>query len=202
MSSAPDKVDAALPNVLLIGDSITRAYYPEVVKDLAGKANCYYFATSAGSGDERLPGQIAATFRMFHMKWAVVHFNNGMHGWGYTEEEYGRYLPEMLDAVKAGASEAGLIWATTTPVRKEQASGASNARIVARNTLAVKAIAGQGIAVDDQYGLMIAHQDLHADGVHFNAAGSALQAQQVAESVAAVLKGQAVAARAAGGSPE
>lgn len=47
----PVAPNPALPNVLLLGDSITRGYYPEVTQKLAGRANCYLFATSAASGD-------------------------------------------------------------------------------------------------------------------------------------------------------
>src|ERR1700755_3237232 len=63
----PEHPDAALPNVLLIGDSITRGYYPEVVKKLQGKANCYLFATSAAAGDPRLPQQLDELFALYNM---------------------------------------------------------------------------------------------------------------------------------------
>jgi hypothetical protein len=56
----PDTPSTAPPNVLLVGDSITRAYYPEVAKQLSGEANVYLFATSASSGDPRLPQQLGA----------------------------------------------------------------------------------------------------------------------------------------------
>jgi hypothetical protein len=187
MSSGPEKVDAALPNVLLVGDSITRAYFPDVAKDLAGKANVYYFASSTSVGDVRLGPQLADYFAMMKLKWAVVHFNNGMHGWGYTEAEYRRYFPELVKAVRDGAPGAKLVWATTTPVRKVQANGASNERIMERNRIAAAALKGDGVTVDDQYGLMIGHQDMHADDIHFNAEGSALQAGQVAGSVLGAL---------------
>ena len=48
----------------------------------------------------------------------VIHFNNGMHGWGYTEEEYTKHFPDLIDTLKKGARGAKLIWATTTPVRE------------------------------------------------------------------------------------
>lgn len=173
----------ALPNVLLVGDSITRAYYPAVAEDLAGKANCYYFATSTSIGDERLAPQLAEYFKMIHVRFDVVHFNNGMHGWGYTEQEYRRYFPEMLAAVHAGAPTAKLVWAMTTPVRKDKADGATNARIDARNAIAQQIMTQKKIPIDDQHALMLGHQDLHADDVHFNAEGSRIQAAQVADSI-------------------
>lgn len=183
----PEVPNAALPNVLLIGDSITRAYYKATAEELAGKANCYFFATSVSVGDERLAGQLAEYFKMIGVRFDVVHFNNGMHGWGYTEEEYRRYFPELVTAVRHGAPEAQLVWATTTPVRKDKVDGATNARIDTRNTIAGEQVAKQRIAIDDQHQLMLAHQDLHSDDVHFTAEGNAIQGKQVAASVIKLL---------------
>ncbi|QNI35238.1 SGNH/GDSL hydrolase family protein [Edaphobacter albus] len=183
----PEMPDSKLPNVLLVGDSITRAYYKATADSLSGKANVYYFAASTSVGDERLAPQLAEYFRMIKVRFDVVHFNNGMHGWGYTEDEYRRYFPELVAAVRTGAPGARLVWASTTPVRKDQQDGATNARIDARNAIALEQIKKDGIPVDDQHALMMRHQDLHSDDVHFTTEGSAIQGTQVAESVLKVL---------------
>lgn len=183
----PETPNPALPNVLLVGDSITRAYYNATAAALAGKANCYYFAASTSVGDERLGPQLAEYFKMIGVRFDVVHFNNGMHGWGYTEEEYRQYFPELIAAVRAGAPKAKLVWATITPVRKDKPGGATNARIDARNAIAEGIVKKQGIPIDDQHALMMPHQNLHADDVHFTAEGSAMEGRQVAESVEKLL---------------
>ncbi len=180
----PETPVAGLPNVLLVGDSITRGYYPATAKELSGVANVYLFATSAGSGDERLPGQLHDYFSMMGLKFAVVHFNNGMHGWGYTEQQYAGGLPGMIKALRDGAPGAALVWASTTPVLHDSTKGEStNARIDERNLLAGARMKGEGIAVDDQHALMVKHPELHDGDVHFTAAGSALQAVEVADSI-------------------
>lgn len=179
----PEVPDAKLPNVLLVGDSITRAYYKATAEQLKGKANVYYFATSVSVGDERLAPQLAEYFRMIAVRFDVVHFNNGMHGWGYTEDEYRKYFPEMVTAVRMGAPGARLVWASTTPVRKDTPGQSSNARIDARNAIAAELIAKSGIAVDDQHALMMQHQEMHSDDVHFTAEGSTIQGAQVAANV-------------------
>jgi hypothetical protein len=186
-SDQPAAPNPALPNVLLIGDSITRAYYPAVATNLNGKANVYYFATSASIGDERLPHQLAEYYQMIHLSFDVVQFNNGMHGWSYTEDEYRTYFGEALAAVRAGAPRAKLVWASTTPVRKDKAGGATNARIEARNRVAAQAV-GKQTMLDDQYQLMKNHEDLHSDDVHFDSEGSALQAAQVAAIISKCLR--------------
>ena len=54
----PPHPDPKLPNVLLLGDSLSRNYFPEVTKDLAGTANVYLMASSTSVGDPRLPREI------------------------------------------------------------------------------------------------------------------------------------------------
>src|SRR5580692_8006740 len=73
----PQLADPTLPNVLLLGDSITRNYFPQVTRDLAGVANVYLMAASTCVGDPRLPSQIAEFAAMEHVQFRVVHFNNG-----------------------------------------------------------------------------------------------------------------------------
>lgn len=185
----PPHPDPKLPNVLLLGDSITRNYFPEVRKDLAGAANVYLMASSTCVGDPRLPHQIAEFVAMEHVHFGVVHFNNGMHGFAYTEAQYREGFPDFLAAVHRAVSSGGtLIWATTTPVLADAPGGATNARIDARNAIADGMVKAQGIAIDDQHALMLKHQDLHQDPVHFNPAGSALEGDQAARSIRAALR--------------
>lgn len=186
-AAKPDAPDPALPNVLLFGDSITRGYYPEVAKLLAGRANCYLFATSAASGDPRLIHQIGDYFAMMPLKFAVIHFNNGMHGWKYTEAAYGSSLPQMVEALRAKSHGAKLVWATTTPVHAADSGGATNPRIDQRNAESLRTMQRFHIPIDDQHTLMAAHDDLHNGSVHYTEAGSAVQAKQVQEIIEKLL---------------
>jgi lysophospholipase L1-like esterase len=180
----PEAPVAGLPNVLLVGDSITRGYYPATAKDLSGVANVYLFATSASSGDPRLPGQLRDYFNMIGVTFAVIHFNNGMHGWGYTEQQYAAGLADMIEALSEGAPRAALVWANTTPVLHDSTDGgATNARIDERNRLAAVVMMRDHIAVDDQHGLMLKHPKLHNGDVHFTEAGYAVEAGQVAGAI-------------------
>ncbi|GGG81937.1 SGNH/GDSL hydrolase family protein [Edaphobacter dinghuensis] len=186
-AAKPDAPDPALPNVLLLGDSITRGYYPEVAKLLTGRANCYLFATSAASGDPRLIHQIDDYFAMIPLKFAVIHFNNGMHGWKYTEAAYGSALPQMVEALRAKSHGAKLVWATTTPVHAADSGGATNPRIDQRNAESLRTMQRFHIPIDDQHALMAAHDDLHNGDVHYTEAGSAVQAQQVQQIIEKML---------------
>ena len=184
----PEAPVTGLPNVLLVGDSITRAYYPAVAKDLTGVANVYLFATSAGSGDPRLTTQLHDYFSMMGLQFAAIHFNNGMHGWGYPEQQYIAGLPEMIAALRAGAQKAVLVWATCTPALHDSTKGeTTNARVDERNRLAAALMAREGITIDDQHTLMVAHKDMYTDDVHFTEPGSAIQGAQAADLLRKVL---------------
>jgi hypothetical protein len=185
----PATVDARLPNVLLLGDSITRGYYEPVEERLAGKANVYLFATSAAVGASMLPEQIRAYRTMVGIRFDVVHLNNGMHGSTFSEAEYRAHYPAFLGTVKRQWPTAKCIVATTTPVRTDSEDTPANSRIVVRNATAVADAQRSGCLIDDQHALMLQHQDLHDGNVHYTAAGSRVQAEQAAASILRVLPG-------------
>src|SRR5579859_7490344 len=169
----PVHPDPHLPNVLLLGDSISRNYFPEVTKDLAGVANVYLMASSTSVGDPRLPHQIAEFAAMEKVPFRLVHFNNGMHGWGYSEEQYRGAFPKFVHSVRALVGKDGaLVWANTTPVRVDARIGATNAGIDTRNAIAEKIVKSAGIPTDDQHSLMAPHRDLYQDDSHFNLDGA------------------------------
>jgi hypothetical protein len=185
----PAHADAHLPNVLLLGDSISRNYFPEVTKDLAGKANVYLMASSTSIGDPRLPRQIAEFDAIEGVQFRVVHLNNGMHGWAYTENQYKAAFPGLLNAVHPLLTKGGkLIWATTTPVRSDAENGATNARVDARNAIAHEFVRVAGMDEDDQHALMMKHDELHEDLIHFNPAGAVLQGDQAAQVIESALQ--------------
>lgn len=184
----PDHVDAHLPNVLLVGDSITRNYYPEVEKRLSGRANVYLFAASTSLADPRLDSQLNEFAALQGVRFSVVHFNNGMHGWAYTEKEYAKAFPDYVATLRKIAPGADLIWASTTPVRKDDPAGPSNKRIKLRNAEALEAARRYAIVLDDQYSLMLNYPKLYMDDVHFNPEGASLQGKQVVGAIEKYLK--------------
>src|SRR6185369_3868383 len=64
-----------LPRVLLIGDSITREYYPEVEKRLAGKAFVARLTTSRFVSDPVLLKETELV--LDQARFDVIHLNNG-----------------------------------------------------------------------------------------------------------------------------
>jgi lysophospholipase L1-like esterase len=181
-----------LPRVLLIGDSITRAYYPDVEKNLAGKAYVGRLTSSAFISDPILLKQIRMMLEEY--KFDVIHFNNGMHGWQHSEKEYAAAFPKFLKTIRQYAPNAKLIWADTTPLKvspnlpADNQTQATDERIAARNAIALRFVAAQNIHVDDLSMPMRGHPELHVDNVHFNEQGITIQAKQVAAQIEKALK--------------
>src|SRR3954464_11531887 len=88
----PNTNDRGLPRVLLIGDSITRGYGKQVEANLKDKAYVGRMATSKSLGDPALLDEVAVVLR--EQAFDIIHFNNGMHGDGYSEAAYAAALPE------------------------------------------------------------------------------------------------------------
>lgn len=181
-----------LPRVLLIGDSITRAYYPVVEQRLGGKAYVGRLSSSAFISDPVLIDQIKMVLTQY--KFDIIHFNNGMHGWQHSEKEYERAFPEYLQVIKKYAPNAKLIWANTTPLKvspppsPDNSTQATDGRIAARNAIAAKFMHAHGIPVEDLNTPMQGHPEYHIDNVHFNDQGISIQADLVAADIAKLLQ--------------
>ena len=186
------KHDAKLPRVLMLGDSISRQYRGEVSRLLKGKA---VIANSAGShcvGDPLLIEEAEKILDAYDF--AVIVFNNGLHGFGNTDGEYGMHLPQYVEYLKAKAPKARLIWARTTPVSVagDLAKFADlNARVEARNRSADEVMKRYGVPTVDLYAPIAADPAKYhaADGTHFNDTGVKVLAKAVADAVLVQLEG-------------
>ncbi len=172
----------AAPRVLLMGDSITRGYFGAVEKALGGRAYCGRLTTSRSVCDPVLFQELGLVLGQY--EFAVVHFNNGLHGWGYSEEEYAAGFERLLDAFKEQAPKAQLVWASTTPLREDSSSKEKRERVARRNAIAAAAVDERGIPTNDLHALVTAHPEFFGgDGVHFSNAGREAQGSQVAAAI-------------------
>jgi hypothetical protein len=132
--------------------------------------------------------EVATVLKQY--RFDVVHFNNGLHGWEYTEKEYALAFPKLLATLRHGAPGAKLIWASTTPVREgtDGKLAPRTERVRARNQIALGIVAGKRIPVDDLFALSVDHPEYTGpDGVHASQAGIAAQGAQVASAIEACL---------------
>src|SRR5260370_4973735 len=108
---------------------MTRRDLAQVTEDLRGIANVYLLASSTSVGDPRLSHQIAEFAATQRVSFAVVHFNNGMHGWGYTEAQFQSGFPIFLLAIRSLPRRGKLIWAHISQIKPTQSGTANTPRI-------------------------------------------------------------------------
>jgi lysophospholipase L1-like esterase len=197
----PHANEDGLPRVLLAGDSITRGYYDGVAKALSGQAYCARYSTSKFIGHDDFIAELTNLLDAY--RFDVIHINNGLHGWDYTEEEYAASFPRLLEVLATHAKGARVVWASTTPVRTAPNPAdfdSKTERVRARNRIAADVMQAHGIQVNDLFALVEQRADFYSqDGVHFSEAGRAAQAKQVTEIVSGVLRTLPIASPANAG---
>ena len=176
-----------LPRILLIGDSIVKSYYPHVRKGLQGQYQCGRLCSSKCVSDSRFMNELALVLDdRYHFD--VIHFNNGLHGWDYSEEEYEIGLEKAFDKLLSYSGK--VIFGNTTPMRDREDPSKlheKTARVQLRNQIAEKLAADRQIPVTDLYSTVIDHPAFfEQDGVHFNEDGQQALADKVLEAVAAL----------------
>ena len=193
-----------LPDVLIIGDSISIGYMQPVVEGLRGKANVARPNTNCGNTGKGL-AQIEDW--LGDVSWSVIHFNFGLHDLCYRHPEsttqgkrdkvngqrdiepddYRRNLATILARLQA--TGARLIFATTTVVPAGEA-GRFEGDEVCYNQIARKVLAGHDVGLNDLYTLSASFEaELFrgAGDVHFTPEGSARLGAQVVTAIERVL---------------
>ena len=182
----PKTNDTGLPRVLLIGNSITRQYYKDVEKQLEGKAFVARLSTSKSIGDPGLLQEVALI--LGYDKFDIIHFNNGMHGWEYTEQEYAKAFPDLYQTIRKYAPHAKLIWANTTPVRTGENMNkfdSRNERVKERNRIACDFLKDKDVQINDLYSIAVNNTVFYGenDGIHLQPIGVKALANQVVDQI-------------------
>jgi len=181
--------DPKLPQVLLIGDSISIGYTVPARKLLAGKANVHRIPENGGptsTGLQKIDKWLDDG------KWDVIHFNWGLHdikmdmGGKHQVplEEYEKNLRGLVKRLEA--TNAKLIWASTTPVPEGKLSPPrKDSDVVEYNALAKKIMEENGVAIDDLYAFARPMLDTiqMPVNVHYTPKGSEALAERVATSI-------------------
>jgi lysophospholipase L1-like esterase len=196
----PGDMVKSLPNVLLLGDSISIGYTKQVRQILQGQVNVV--RPKANCGDTRA-GLTNLTAWLGKTHWDVIHFNWGLHDLCYRHPEakvygnrdkqrgtisvpldqYEKNLETLVKQLKS--TGATLIWASTTKVPEGEA-GRFVGDEVKYNTAAARVMAKNGVAIDDLYALSETfppNWSVAPGDVHFNSHGSDALAGQVAEAI-------------------
>ena len=182
------KDDPALPNILVIGDSISIGYTVPLRKLLKDRADVYRIPTNgryASYGLKNLDKWLGTR------KWDVIHFNWGLWDICYrnpestnqghrdkikgtltaTPAEYKQSMTAIIDRLKF--TGATLIWSTTTPVPKFEVGRKEGDEVVYNsivNEIAIKS----GVVINDLHSYSLLHipDDQRKMGdVHFTKTG-------------------------------
>jgi acyl-CoA thioesterase-1 len=192
-----------LPNVLIIGDSISIGYFKplqEQLKDIAVVTHNEGNAQHTAYGLKKLDEWLGDT------RWDVIHFNFGLHDLKYVDErgrnasvetgkhqipidQYERNLDEIVKRLKK--TGAKLIFATTTPVPDGTGFRAKGDAAI-YNRAAEKVMNKHRVQIDDLYSFALPRlKEIQLDSnVHFNQKGSEQLAEQVAKSILNALEKQ------------
>lgn len=190
-SFAFQQANGQLPNVLIIGDSISIGYTPYVQTSLAGKFNVYRIPENGGDTGRGLQ---KLDYWLNSMSWDVIHFNFGLHDLKRltkntldiggeivnAPEIYAENLRGIVKKLR-GLTGARLIWASTTAV-PDGAVGRMSGDEILYNKVAAEIMKENNIVINDLYKLSATYPEgqLPAD-VHFSEIGKKQQANQVVE---------------------
>ena len=181
--------DTSKPRVLFIGNSISRGYYPAVSAKLSGIVNCDRYSTSRSIEDPALFRE--TKIAMGKYRHAVIHFNNGLHGWHLTNDQYEKGLRKFVKFLKANKSKGSvLIYSLTTPVPSKEAGlkldPVKNQVVLDRNLIARKIMEENRIPVIDLYGLMEPQLEKYSGSkgdVHYNKEGYERLAEKISNEI-------------------
>jgi len=214
---AQGKVDADLPKVVLIGDSIRMGYAPLVAKRLEGKA--IIVSAKDNGGDSANVLKRLAEFAIDE-KPAIVHFNCGLHDLKVSRktkehqvalDKYEANLKEIVARLRKDTS-AALIFASTTPIHDERHAkrkgdfDRTEADVQRYNKTAIKVMQDAKIPVHDLHWVVEqggTEKMLGNDGTHYTPEANARLAEAVADCILRqLIVSKAKAAAPAPGGPE
>jgi arylsulfatase A len=204
----PFTPDPALPNVLILGDSISIGYTLPVRTLLAGKANVFRPMSADGMKPANCSGTTTGVQSidgwLEGRRWDVIHFNWGLHDLKHVKksgtsqnsddpadpvqadlETYATNLRMLI--AKLEATGARLVFATTTPVQPGTTKPLREPEAPETyNAAAVAIMNDRGIRVHDLFAFCRPQLDKLQlpKNVHFSAAGSQALGREVARVIA------------------
>jgi hypothetical protein len=190
-------LNASLPRVLLIGDSIVGGYGKRVALRLKGKANVDIWETPQWL-NAALDSEVQDILKSNH--YDVIHFNeSGLHAWApgrVPEGQYGPLMLKYLATLQKSAPQTKLVWASTTPITVlgHPTELDDLDKVVSdRNAVCTAIMKDHQIVIDDLYAVMVTKLTLAAgDRFHWNNEGFDLLAETVTNALLPLLenKGQ------------
>jgi hypothetical protein len=176
---------AALPRVLIIGDSI----YSQPAKDAAKELKERVEVVHVGATAEEVCNTEAALARLDAWlgkdKWDVIHFNFGLGDLVYRApgmksfralpknaggiratgpQQYEAHLRAIVPRLKA--TGAKLVWASTTPIRHSSTNIFDVGSEIEYNAIAARVMAAAGVPINDMHAFALPLLDMTKPAAH------------------------------------
>jgi len=160
----------SLPRVLILGDFVYQQPAADVAKALKDQAEVVYVRMNPG--EVRHTSAVLATLDTLlgDKKWDIIHFNCGLGDLVYrapgmksfrvfpkraggvrttSPQQYENNLRELVKRLKA--TEAKLIWASTTPIRHSATKVFEIGSEIEYNAIAARVMSANKVPVNDMY---------------------------------------------------
>ncbi len=172
--------DPKLPRILIIGDSISRAYTLPVRRQLKGLANVHRAPANCGPTAN---GLAKLDIWLGDKDWDIIHFNFGIHDRATPLDQYESNLKRLVENLLPRTKI--LVWANSTPI-PDVAETFSAQSIVDRNKVAASIMSENGIPINNLFSKITPHLAEYQlkDDCHYTKEGN----QFIGDAVSAYLK--------------
>ena len=164
--------------VLYIGDSISCGTRRQITLLSNGEYLCDGFGTSKALDNPYFQPSVELFMKQMN-RCDTILFNNGLHGFHLSNEEYEKHYDRMLQFLLKTGKPVYVVL-TTDDVKHPQ----QNEIVDARNEIAKALAKKHQLPVIDLHTVAVNNTEQHTpDGVHFNAEGYALLAKCILENL-------------------
>lgn len=166
------------PRILYIGDSISAGTRPVLNSLCGGKILFDGFATSKAADNPYFKGSLEIYIKQCSKIDAVV-FNNGLHGWHLSNEEYKKGYDALLAFLMTLGVPVYAALSTDLPADEVRAE-----RVRERNAIAADLAKKHGADIIDMYAASLRCKGLYAnDNVHFSHEGYTVLANEILDTI-------------------
>ncbi|MBQ2236715.1 MAG: SGNH/GDSL hydrolase family protein [Clostridia bacterium] len=170
--------------VLYIGDSISCGTRRFCNQNANGEILFDGFGTSKAIDNPYFKESLLLFVKQQSHREAIL-FNNGLHGFHLSGEEYGRYYEDFVDFLKSNFPRTPIILVLTTDVKERSET---TEKVLERNKKAMEIAANKGCEVADLFAVSREIESYHTDPFHFEDKGYSILADALIEKVKEVLK--------------
>ncbi len=176
--------DTTAPRILAIGDSISCGWRITLNEYYAGARYVDGFGTSKALDNPYLLPSVKLMASQMSQCDTVL-FNNGLHGFHLSLDDYREHYRKVLTALKESYPKQKIFVLLTTPVREGEELAKRTEIVIERNFAAIDVAESLELPIIDLFTPLLDKPALYSeDGVHLTQEGYKLLATTIAENIA------------------